>query len=85
MNADAIRQSTDDSFKKLQELRRLRPDSIVKKVIFKEEFTFAGACSGAYKEDHLVISHRWERPDHPDETGTQWRAVSGRWALDAGR
>ena len=48
---------------RLQELRKTRPDWVVKRTI-----TLHDACSGKLAKEYLAVSHRWEGPGFPDSS-----------------
>ena len=70
VRADRVRTATLAELPKLQHLRGSTPDWLVHRKI-----TFVEGIRGSYKAKVLVISHRWEAPEEPDEHGTQLRAI----------
>lgn len=71
--AEKIRKSTDEQFLTLQDIRRLRPDWLVRR-----EVTFRDCCTGKLHRIMLALSHRWETPDHPDPSGKQLSVLKQR-------
>lgn len=39
------------------------------------QMLFSEACRGSYCEEFLIVSHRWEKKTHPDDTGEQFDAI----------
>ena len=54
----------------LQQLRRDKPDWVVRKPI-----SLQGALAGEYVTKYLSLSYRWRARGHPDESGVQLRAL----------
>ena len=43
--------------------------------LVRMEFDPLEACQGAYNEEYLCVSHRWEEKDQPDSQGIQTQAI----------
>ena len=67
LDAEAIRTGSTRALPRMQDV----PSAW----IAKKRVTFAQVCFGAYNEEYLVISNRWEAPDGPDTSGVQMRAL----------
>jgi hypothetical protein len=70
VRAECIVSCTDKVMPAFRELRRNRPDWLV-----RETITIAKVCAGAYREEYLAVSHRWEDPQVPDGLGVQMDAI----------
>ena len=71
--AEKLRNATPSELPKmpsLQQLRRDKPDWVVRKPI-----SLQGALAGEYVTNYLSLSYRWRAREHPDESGVQLRAL----------
>jgi len=70
VRADQLRDLTGTTPLRLQELRRDHPDWLAQRTL-----SFDEGCTGAYVQDTLVVSHRWEEPGKPDPLGVQFATI----------
>ena len=70
VRADKLRAFKGTTPPKLQVLLRDHPDWLELRTV-----TFSEGITGMYAQSCLVVSHRWEKPDAPDETGVQFSEV----------
>ena len=70
LDASKLRACSLERLPRLQDLRRDRPDWIVKKPI-----DMTSSLLGEYREEMLGVSHRWEDPKEPDTKGKQLAAL----------
>ena len=70
VKADKIRDWHGAPPGSLQTLRKDRSDWLERQVI-----RFVDGYRGKYRDRILVVSHRWETPEAPDDKGDQWAAI----------
>lgn len=69
VSSDKLKESSEQVLPSMQELRQ-REGWLV-----RMEFDPLEACQGAYNEEYLCVSHRWEEKDQPDSQGIQTQAI----------
>ena len=76
LDASLIRDASPaDDNTPLPSFQSLRASSSTASMLTRIAIDLAGAIGGEYREAYAAVSHRWERPDQPDPTGTQRRAI----------